>query len=63
MIANRLNETLAKEQICSGKICKFVALPHTEGCGSVGADCELMYNRTMIGTTAENLAMDKSLTM
>eukprot|EP00698_Gefionella_okellyi_P024160 TRINITY_DN8446_c0_g3_i2.p1 TRINITY_DN8446_c0_g3~~TRINITY_DN8446_c0_g3_i2.p1 ORF type:complete len:829 (+),score=172.15 TRINITY_DN8446_c0_g3_i2:399-2885(+) len=48
-IARRLNETMLKEDICTGKVQRFVALSHTEGCGSVGADCELMYNRTMVG--------------
>ncbi len=46
MIASRCNEReIGKEQ----GISRFVALPHTEGCGVSGGRSEEIYTRTMIG--------------
>ena len=46
MIAHRCNEQeIGKEQ----GISRFVALPHTEGCGVSGGRSEEIYTRTMIG--------------
>ena len=46
MIAHRCNERkIGKEQ----GISRFVALPHTEGCGVSGGRSEEIYTRTMIG--------------
>ena len=46
MIARRCNERkIGKEQ----GISRFVALPHTEGCGVSGGRSEEIYTRTMIG--------------
>jgi altronate dehydratase len=32
-----------------GKVSRFVALPHTEGCGASGGDSESIFSRTLIG--------------
>ena len=46
MIAHRCDEReIGKEQ----RISRFVALPHTEGCGVSGGRSEEIYTRTMIG--------------
>jgi altronate dehydratase len=47
-IANRLNEKGANQ----GKITRFVALPHTEGCGVSAGSAETIYSRTVLGHLA-----------
>ncbi|MBA3616878.1 MAG: UxaA family hydrolase [Rubrobacteraceae bacterium] len=47
-IANRLNERGATQ----GKVTRFVALPHTEGCGVSAGSAETIYSRTLIGHLA-----------
>ena len=47
-IANRLNERDAMQ----GKITRFVALPHTEGCGVSAGSAEEIYARTVLGHLA-----------
>lgn len=47
-IANRLNESDATR----GKITRFVALPHTEGCGVSAGSAERIYSRTVLGYLA-----------
>jgi altronate dehydratase len=47
-IANRLNERGAT----LGKVSRFVALPHTEGCGVSAGSAETIYSRTMLGHLA-----------
>src|SRR3712207_9368603 len=47
-IANRLNERDAMQ----GKITRFVALPHTEGCGVSAGSAEEIYSRTVLGHLA-----------
>ena len=47
-IANRLNERGAT----LGKVTRFVALPHTEGCGVSAGSAETIYSRTMLGHLA-----------
>jgi altronate dehydratase len=47
-IANRLNERDATQ----GKVTRFVALPHTEGCGVSAGSAETIYSRTLIGHLA-----------
>jgi altronate dehydratase len=47
-IANRLNERDAT----LGKITRFVALPHTEGCGVSAGSAETIYSRTVLGHLA-----------
>ena len=46
MIAHRCNERKIGEK---QRISRFVALPHTEGCGVSGGRSEEIYTRTMIG--------------
>ncbi len=38
-----------------GKVSRFVALPHTEGCGASGGDSESIFSRTLIGYLAHPL--------
>jgi altronate dehydratase len=45
MIANRLNQ----ERLGWPDVSRFVALAHTEGCGTTGGQPEQLYARTMIG--------------
>jgi altronate dehydratase len=45
MIADRLNERGYGE----GKVSRFVALPHTEGCGNSGGASLDLYSRTVLG--------------
>jgi altronate dehydratase len=45
MIAERLNE----RGVGAGKVSRFVALPHTEGCGSPGGASLDLYSRTVLG--------------
>jgi altronate dehydratase len=47
-IANRLNESDATQE----KITRFVALPHTEGCGVSAGSAERIYSRTVLGHLA-----------
>ena len=47
-IANRLNERDATQ----GKVTRFVALPHTEGCGVSAGSAEEIYSRTVLGHLA-----------
>ena len=47
-IANRLNERDAT----LGKVTRFVALPHTEGCGVSAGSAEAIYSRTVLGHLA-----------
>jgi len=47
-IANRLNEKGATH----GKVTRFVALPHTEGCGVSAGSAETIYSRTVLGHLA-----------
>ncbi len=47
-IANRLNEHGATQ----GKVTRFVALPHTEGCGVSAGSAETIYSRTVLGHLA-----------
>jgi len=47
-IANRLNESGAT----GNKVTRFVALPHTEGCGVSGGSAESLYSRTLLGHLA-----------
>ncbi len=47
-IANRLNEQGATQD----KVTRFVALPHTEGCGVSAGSAETLYSRTLLGHLA-----------
>ena len=47
-IANRLNERDATQD----RITRFVALPHTEGCGVSAGSAETIYSRTVLGHLA-----------
>ena len=49
-IANRLNEGDAG--LPRGKVTRFVALPHTEGCGVSAGSAEEIYSRTVLGHLA-----------
>ena len=49
-IANRLNERSA--DLAEGKVTRFVALPHTEGCGVSAGSAETIYSRTVLGHLA-----------
>jgi altronate dehydratase len=50
-IADRLNERGLGE----GRLSRFVALPHTEGCGVSAGPSEALYSRTMLGYLAHPL--------
>ncbi len=45
MVAERLNQSHVGE----GKVTRFVALPHTEGCGVSAGSAEQIYTRTLLG--------------
>src|SRR5215216_6303646 len=47
-IADRLNERDATQS----KVTRFVALPHTEGCGVSAGSAETLYSRTVLGYLA-----------
>ncbi len=47
-IADRMNEREATQ----GKVTRFVALPHTEGCGVSAGSAEAIYSRTVLGHLA-----------
>src|SRR5918998_81279 len=49
-IANRLNERDAG--FAKDKVTRFVALPHTEGCGVSAGSAEAIYSRTVLGYLA-----------
>jgi altronate dehydratase len=49
-IANRLNE--GGTDLTGGKVTRFVALPHTEGCGVSAGSAESIYSRTVLGHLA-----------
>jgi altronate dehydratase len=49
-IANRLNE--GGTDLAGGKVTRFVALPHTEGCGVSAGSAESIYSRTVLGHLA-----------
>ncbi len=49
-IANRLNERGAG--FAGDKVTRFVALPHTEGCGVSAGSAEAIYSRTVLGYLA-----------
>ncbi len=49
-IANRLNEGDAG--FARNKVTRFVALPHTEGCGVSAGSAEAIYSRTVLGYLA-----------
>jgi altronate dehydratase len=49
-IANRLNEP--GTGLAGDKVTRFVALPHTEGCGVSAGSAEAIYSRTVLGHLA-----------
>ena len=49
-IANRLNER--DVDFARNKVTRFVALPHTEGCGVSAGSAEAIYSRTVLGYLA-----------
>ena len=50
MLAARLQKDLDLDSAAyGGTLSKFIALPHTEGCGRSGGESESMYVRTMLG--------------
>ena len=51
-IANRLNEQDAG--FARDKVTRFVALPHTEGCGVSAGSAEAIYSRTVLGHLANS---------
>eukprot|EP00730_Choanoeca_flexa_P001769 TRINITY_DN10775_c0_g1_i2.p1 TRINITY_DN10775_c0_g1~~TRINITY_DN10775_c0_g1_i2.p1 ORF type:complete len:999 (+),score=247.95 TRINITY_DN10775_c0_g1_i2:14-3010(+) len=55
LIAQRLNDKLAQDQTAFG-VSRFVALPHTEGCGHSSGDHEGMVVRTMVGYASHPMA-------
>ncbi len=48
-IARLIAEQLNRGEVRSLGVSRFVALPHTEGCGNSGGDSEELYQRTMVG--------------
>jgi altronate dehydratase len=46
LIAARLND---RDERSNHPLSRFVALPHTEGCGAAGGAAEVLYARTMLG--------------
>jgi altronate dehydratase len=50
-IADRLNE----RRVGEGRLSRFVALPHTEGCGVSAGPSEALYSRTVLGYLAHPL--------
>ncbi|HWE64595.1 MAG TPA: UxaA family hydrolase [Chloroflexota bacterium] len=50
-IAARLNE----HEVGRDRLTRFVALPHTEGCGASGGSSEVLYTRTLLGHLANPL--------
>ena len=48
-IALRIAGSLEESGLGEGKVSRFVALPHTEGCGVSGGHSEELYARTVLG--------------
>lgn len=54
-IARRIAHLLNERGATRGKITRFVALPHTEGCGVSAGSAETIYSRTVLGHLANPL--------
>lgn len=54
-IALRIAQKLDESGLGEGKLSRFVALPHTEGCGVSGGSSEEIYGRTVLGYLAHPL--------
>ncbi len=48
-IASQIARLLNDQQVGSGYLSRYVALPHTEGCGVSSGSSEMLYTRTLIG--------------
>ncbi|GAC1427602.1 MAG: hypothetical protein NVSMB65_00390 [Chloroflexota bacterium] len=48
-IARQIATRLNKEQVGGDRLSRFVALPHTEGCGASAGSSEVLYARTVVG--------------
>ncbi|HEY8287052.1 MAG TPA: UxaA family hydrolase, partial [Chloroflexota bacterium] len=48
-IARKIADQLNRKEIGRGRLSRFVALPHTEGCGSAGGANEGIVTRTVLG--------------
>ena len=48
-IAGRIARLLNERRVGDGKLSRYVALPHTEGCGVSSGPSEQLYTRTLIG--------------
>ncbi|MBI3967935.1 MAG: UxaA family hydrolase [Chloroflexi bacterium] len=48
-IARRIADSLNQSDVAAGRVTRFVALPHTEGCGVSGGASEELYTRTLLG--------------
>jgi altronate dehydratase len=51
-ISRRIANLLNKRDATQGKVTRFVALPHTEGCGVSAGSAETIYSRTVLGHLA-----------
>src|SRR5215212_2043274 len=51
-IARRIADRLNEREATRGKVTRFVALPHTEGCGVSAGSAERIYSRTVLGHLA-----------
>jgi altronate dehydratase len=51
-IARRIADRLNEREATQGKVTRFVALPHTEGCGVSAGSAERIYSRTVLGHLA-----------
>ena len=51
-VALMIAERLAERAVGAGKVSRFVALPHTEGCGSSGGASLDLYTRAVLGHLA-----------
>jgi altronate dehydratase len=51
-ISRRIADLLNEKDATQGKITRFVALPHTEGCGVSAGSAESIYSRTVLGHLA-----------
>ncbi|MGI8649872.1 MAG: UxaA family hydrolase [Rubrobacter sp.] len=54
-IALRIADGLNDRDFDEDRLSRFVALPHTEGCGSSGGASEALYSRTLLGHLASPL--------
>ncbi|MBA2691004.1 MAG: UxaA family hydrolase [Rubrobacter sp.] len=54
-ISDHMNERVRERGFAEGKLSRFAALPHTEGCGSSGGASEALYLRTVLGHLAHPL--------